>query len=146
LKKDFSTFTKNFGNLSNQEYLNTKGLQKIILLIYLLFTDDTKTGLNVSYSLINFFFKDFFSEIQTNYYPYNFMIDITGFLVSKLDSAIYEEMKTFLKSSDPFWVSSWVMNCLINESKDIFIAYRIMDYLIVSHPLAIYYLCAKVNS
>ena len=144
MKKAFSIFTKNLGNLSNNEYLNVKGFQRIILLIFFLFTDDANTGLNVTYSLINFFFKDFVSNIQTKYYPFNFTIDITGFLVSKLDSSIYEEMKIILKSSDPFWACSWVMNLLINESKDIFIAYRIMDYLIVSHPLAIYYLCAKV--
>lgn len=131
--------------VNNKEYQYNLAYQNIALEIYFVFRNNKDIGLAFLHKITLFFFKDYLLDHNNKYFPYIFLIEAIDFLIKILDKDAHDDLKRILKNPEPFWTSSWISSWFSNEAKEINIGLRIMDYLIVSHPLAILYLCAQVK-
>ena len=125
--------------------LNSGNYQDIGLYFYLLYIENTFKSIAVFQRITECYFKDYLNEKQDSYFPYNFILEIVEFLIKSLDIKLYEEMINLIDQCNPFWTTPWVLSWFTHNIKNPCLVYRIFDYLLVAHPLAIYYMSAIVK-
>ena len=138
-------YTKILTSLNSGNYNYYQGYHDIGLYFYILYIENTFKSIAVFQRVTECYFKDYLNEKQDSYFPYHFILEIVDFLITGLDSQVYEEIKEKIDEVSPFWTTSWVLSWFTHNIKNPFLVYRIFDYLLVAHPLAIYYMSAIVN-
>jgi hypothetical protein len=95
--------------------------------------------------LLEFFLLEYCSLVEQKHFDFSVPIDIVFHLVELKDKQLVEKLKSDLCDTySPYFVLSWIVSWYTQSVKNNKIVYRVCDYLLCSHPIAIYHLTSEV--
>ena len=129
------------------EYHYYQGFHDIAVYLMMIFNieSERRSFLEFLQRVIEFYFKDYTSEFNKNRFDFQQAINIFVHLVELKDKASLDKLKLQVEEYSPYFVLSWIVSWLTQSIKNSESVYRILDFLICSHPIAIYHLSAEVR-
>lgn len=111
----------------------------------ILFFDNHNIGALILQRLSEFFLKDFLSENKENETPDFMMINqILSNLILLKEPDTINQLKEKMDYVEPYFALSWILSWFTHNLTNISKIYRIFDFLICSHPLAVFHMAAEV--
>ena len=95
--------------------------------------------------IIEFFLKDYTTEQNKKRFDFQNTLDIFIHLVELKDKASLDKLKLHVEEFSPYFVLPWILSWFTQSIKNSESVYRILDFLICSHPIAIYHLSTEVK-
>lgn len=131
--------------LNNQNYNYYQGYHDIGLHFLVLYINNFNTGVSVFQRFSEFYLKENLDQSEgDNSKGYNFA-KINHILSDIVTSISPEIMRTIEEMcGQPAFVLSWIITLFTHNIMNSQVQYRLLDYFITSHPLAIYYLTAAI--
>lgn len=146
-------------NLNSNKYAYIQGYHDNILNFLLIFNDKSDLlSLTISQRFSEIFYNPFlkyqkiFEENEKNkkskknqdaQKDLNFINNIIMHLIKKIDMKIFHIIEDCCMSN-PTFALTWVITYFGYIFDNIFFQFRILDYLICSHPIAVFYLSANL--
>ena len=92
-----------------------------------------------------FFLRDFLAENKENETPdFNMINQILSNLVQIKDPSSMKALKARMEYIEPYFALSWVLSWFTHNLTNIKKIYRVLDFLICSHPLAVFHMAAEI--
>lgn len=127
--------------MNNIKYHYYQGFHDLGLFISLMY-DGKSEGIMLLQRISEFYLKDYMRDKDGDEIFLK-ISSILKYIMEKNNSEIYNYIFEIIGDLPPVYYS--LILCLFTHTvDDIFVSYRILDYLLVSHPIAIYHLCANV--
>lgn len=112
----------------------------------ILFINNMNIGAIILQRLSEFFLKDFLAENKENETPDFMMINqILSNLILIKEPKLIKSLQENIDYVEPYFALSWVLSWFTHNLTNITKIYRILDYLICSHPLTIFHIAAEVK-
>ncbi len=129
--------------LNGNSYQYFQGYHDIGLHFLLLYLDKFETAVSVFQRFSEFNLKENLSKIDNNS---GFNFDKINDLLMDILNEINEDVKNLIEQTcgKPHFVFSWIVTLFTHNIMNSPLQFRIFDYLITSHPIAIYYLTALI--
>lgn len=147
VKSNLFNFIKKIFCFNKIKYDYYQGFHDISLYLFLLYIDDPIQGFTILQRIIEFYLKDFLA-IGNEDENLTIFETIT-FIFTEVLKHIDEDLFTYLENgNENNYASLLVSNivCLFTQKiKNIHTCYRVLDYLLCSHPIAVYILTANVS-
>lgn len=92
-----------------------------------------------------FFLRDFLSEMKENETPdFNMINSILSNLIQLKEPKTIRKLKSKIELVEPYFALSWILSWFTHNLTNISKIYRIMDFLICSHPLSVFHMSSEV--
>jgi len=127
------------GNYYSYSYY--QGYHDLALFIYLIFHNNIKLGVFTFQRISEFFFKDYLDpSSESNDFGFHTALQMITYLIEKIDPITNEKIIQLSDVEYHHFSLAWVIGWFTHSINDLHLVYRIIDYLLCSHPLTIYYL------
>ena len=146
IKKELFNYISEMAKLNNSLYGYFQGYHDIGLYFYLLYYDNYQFAKSVFQRFSEFNLKeslDINPEIK-NSYQFLSCLEILKFVINKLDKKIQKFLNEIIENGICHFAVSWILSIFTHNIDNPGIMYRILDYIIMSHPLSIYYLTSLI--
>jgi hypothetical protein len=152
-KEHISTTLKKFIQINNPKYHYYQGFHEIGLYIFILFFNYEHYGLEIIQKISEFLLKDYIVlidesreiEQKNNHFKFETVFNILDQIIEKINPEVSNILKQDTNITQPLYALPWVITLLTHDITNLFNEYRIMDYLLFSHPHSIYHLAANVQ-
>ena len=155
--KDFNDIVKNIKNelysyicemikLNKSLYGYFQGYHDIGLYFYLLYYNNYSFAKAVFQRFSEFNLKESLDINPNKIESYQFLscLEILKFVINKLDKKIQNFLNEIIENGICHFAVSWILSIFTHNIDNPGIMYRILDYIIMSHPLSIYYLTSLI--
>ncbi len=147
VKSGLSNFIKTLLNFNAPKYDYYQGYHDLTLYIYLLFIDDCENNkISIMQRISELFFSDFLNKEYENKI-FEVVPNIMGEILKSVNNKIYEKLES---EGGVIMYMSLMVNlvlCLCNQKvKNVAVVYRVIDYIVVSHPIVIYLIPIVVSN
>ena len=146
IKRELFNYISEMAKLNNSLYGYFQGYHDIGLYFYLLYYDNYQFAKSVFQRFSEFNLKeslDINPEIK-NSYQFLSCLEILKFVINKLDKKIQKFLNEIIENGICHFAVSWILSIFTHNIDNPGIMYRILDYIIMSHPLSIYYLTSLI--
>lgn len=145
LMKRFSNYLKRLFQ-QNKDIDYYQGYNDICVYFYIL--QLTNGQFNPSFDLINEFNEHFLSpyliqDSQEGCIKFDIALLLLSELINLIDSNVSDILLN-LDCNTPVYALSWIITLFSHKNENIFLQYRIIDYIMCAHSYAAYYLSATV--
>lgn len=149
IKEDLEKVIKKYITMSGSKYNYYQGFHDIGLYFYLLYFNHEHLQIQVLQRVSEFFFKDYLVEFKNNiknrgHFEFETVYRVVNSFIENSDRKLYNFIKSNTEYPDPLFALPWVLTSLTHDLKDINTTYRILDYILLSHPSAIFQLVSNV--
>jgi hypothetical protein len=149
IKKDLIVGIKKYINLNDSKYHYYQGFHDIALYMHLLYLNYESLQQQAFQRLSEYYFKDYLIKIDLeNMNKCNFRFEVlyqvVNDIIQQLDGGIYNYIRNNTEINDPLFALAWTLTFFTHDLKNMFITYRIFDYLLFAEPGAIFHLAANV--
>ena len=135
----------NLFSILNGEYNYYQGFHDISVYFMLIFNkNENLIFLEFIQRLSEFYFKDYITEQPLKNLEFKVILQIFVHLVELKDKSLLDKVKKEIKDFYPYFTLSWIISWFTQSIKNLPKMYRVLDYLICSHPLAVYHMSAEV--
>ena len=149
IKEDLHNFILELDKLNNNVYNYFQGYHDIGLYFYILYIKEKKYSLNVFQRFSEFNLKENLqiNPKQNDSYQFMSCVKILKFVI---ETIVEDFQKNFIdvKLSEYnglcMFASSWLVTVFTHNINRTEIIFRIFDYIMVNHPLSLYYLIAVI--
>lgn len=130
--------------IDEHPYFYYQGFHEIALYVLMLY-ENFEERLGVTQGIAEFYLKDFLvnNKIQIGLEMKD-LIQITLEFIAKIDKKTKKFIDNILQGNPPVFFLEWILTFFTQNIQNIFLNYRIMDYLLVSHPLTIFAMIAFI--
>jgi hypothetical protein len=146
LKKNLKLFINTLATLDNQNYHYYQGYHDVGLYFLLLYLNDFETGVSVFQRFSEFFLKENLIKHDDNFEKgYNF--ERVNLILSDITRLINPEAMKYIDEAcygKPTFAIPWVLSYFTHNVVNSSVQYRLFDYFITAHPMAIYYLSSVI--
>ena len=146
IKKELFNYISEMAKLNNSLYGYFQGYHDIGLYFYLLYYDNYQFAKSVFQRFSEFNLKESL-DINPNIkdsYQFLSCLEILKFVINKLDKKIQKFLNEIIENGICHFAVSWILSIFTHNIDNPGIMYRILDYIIMSHPLSIYYLTSLI--
>ena len=146
IKKELFNYISEMAKLNNSLYGYFQGYHDIGLYFYLLYYDNYQFAKSVFQRFSEFNLKESL-DINPNIkdsYQFLSCLEILKFVINKLDKKIQNFLNEIIENGICHFAVSWILSIFTHNIDKPGIMYRILDYIIMSHPLSIYYLTSLI--
>lgn len=146
IKKELFNYISEMAKLNNSLYGYFQGYHDIGLYFYLLYYDNYQFAKSVFQRFSEFNLKESL-DINPNIkdsYQFLSCLEILKFVINKLDKKIQNFLNEIIENGICHFAVSWILSIFTHNIDNPGIMYRILDYIIMSHPLSIYYLTSLI--
>ncbi len=133
LVSNVKQFTKDIVKNSKLKYY--QGFNDLIAYLYLIFNDDHI----IIKKIIDFHFYPFLS----NKIEFESVLNVLTDTIAHIDSTISNTLLD-ITSTQPYYALSWIITWFSHNNTDVKHQYRIIEYLLNSQPVTIFYISALV--
>jgi hypothetical protein len=144
IKGNLNKLIKTFCNI-DKKYHYYQGFHDIALYMHLLFINNEYLQLQAMQRLSEYFFKDFLIK-QEKPFPFEVVYHIINDIIECIDKKLFIYIRTNSDIEDPLFALAWVVTFFTHDINNLFITYRIFDYLLFAEPYAIFHIAANVFS
>ena len=146
IKNELYNYISEMTKLNNSLYGYFQGYHDIGLYFYLLYYDNYKFAKAVFQRFSEFNLKESL-DINPNIkdsYQFLSCLEILKFVINKLDKKVQKFLNQIIDNGICHFAVSWILSIFTHNIDNPGIVYRILDYIIMSHPLSIYYLTSLI--
>ena len=146
IKKELFNYISEMAKLNNSLYGYFQGYHDIGLYFYLLYYNNYQFAKSVFQRFSEFNLKESL-DINPNIkdsYQFLSCLEILKFVINKLDKKIQNFLNEIIENGICHFAVSWILSIFTHNIDNPGIMYRILDYIIMSHPLSIYYLTSLI--
>jgi len=149
IKVDLYNFILELDKLNNNIYNYFQGYHDIGLYFYILFIKEKNYSLNVFQRFSEFNLKEnlLINPKQNESYQFMSCVKILKFVIETIDKDFQKkfiDVKLSEYNGLCMFASSWLVTVFTHNINRTEIIYRIFDYIMVNHPLSLYYLIAVI--
>lgn len=145
LKNKLTTFIKKF-MIINKDYNYYQGFHDIGLYIYLIFNNSESFALQMLQRISEYFLKDYLLENSNGQgFRFETVFKIIKDIIKTEDKMVYSFYEDNPEIPDPIFCLPWIITFFTHDINELFTVLRLFDYLLFSHPNAIYFISSKVN-
>ncbi len=133
-------------NFKSKKYNYYQGYHDLGLHFLLIFFNDYQTGISVFQRFSEFFLIENLSKFDDDFnIGYNFerVSEILLDIIQKINPDAIKLLNEYCYGK-PSFALAWIITLFTHKISDIYIQNRLLDYFIVSHPIAVYYISALV--
>ena len=129
------------GNYYSYSYY--QGYHDLAFFIYLIFNSNMRLGVLAFQRISEFFFKDYLDPISiNNKFGFETTLKMISLLIEKINPDISKKIVELSDVEFHHYSLEWIIGWFTHTINEIQLVYRLIDYFICSHPLAVYYLAA----
>jgi hypothetical protein len=140
-KENLFKFIEIFFDLTNYEYY--QGFQEISLYFYILnLMNNNNDHLSTPY-IILVRFAEFYLHNFINKKDFSNTLSNLSLIINEIDNKVSSSLLE-ITNTQPYYALSWIITWLAHKNTNIFLQYRIIDYLLCSHPNTILFLSAII--
>ena len=149
IKEDLHNFILELDKLNNNVYNYFQGYHDIGLYFYILYIKEKKYSLNVFQRFSEFNLKENLqiNPKQNDSYQFMSCVKILKFVIETIDEDFQKnfiDVKLSEYNGLCMFASSWLVTVFTHNINRTEIIFRIFDYIMVNHPLSLYYLIAVI--
>jgi len=145
IKEELNSIIKRNSAILEGRYHYYQGFHDLSLYIMLLFISNINIGSLIMQRISEFFLRDFLSEMKDNETPdFNMINSILSNLIEIKEPQAIKKLKSKVELIEPYFALSWILSWFTHNLTNISKIYRIMDFLLCSHPLAVFHMSAEV--
>ena len=149
IKENLHNFILELDKLNNNVYNYFQGYHDIGLYFYILYIKEKKYSLNVFQRFSEFNLKENLqiNPKQNDSYQFMSCVKILKFVIETIDEDFQKnfiDVKLSEYNGLCMFASSWLVTVFTHNINRTEIIFRIFDYIMVNHPLSLYYLIAVI--
>ncbi len=129
------------GNYYSYSYY--QGYHDLALFIYLIYSSNLSLGIFAIQRISEFYFKDYLDPISdSNPFGFHTTLQMISYLIEHIDPVTNKRIFELSNGEYHNFSLAWIIGWYTHSIEDLQIVYRLFDYFLCSHPLAVYYLSA----
>ena len=145
IKDELNILLKRNSSILNGRYHYYQGFHDLALYIMLLFFNNNDISTLILQRLSEFFLRDFLGEHNEHEKPDYCMInEILSSTIYLTDPETIKALRSKVDNTEPYYALSWVLSWFTHNLTNISKIYRILDFLICSHPFTIFHVASQV--
>jgi hypothetical protein len=145
IKEELTTILKRNSSILEGRYHYYQGFHDLSLYVMLLFISNINIAALILQRLSEFFLKDFLSDHKENKTPdYNMINQFLSHLINLKEPKLIKSLKSKIEYIEPYFALSWILSWFTHNLTNINKIYRLLDFFICSHPLAVFHVAAEV--
>jgi hypothetical protein len=144
LKEILNKFINKMATINNRSYDYFQGYHDIGLFFILLFIDEFEVAVTLFQRFSEFYIKENLTKFDDKTCNYSFN-SINSILMEILKNLNLDVMNTIKDVCyEPHFVFPWILTFFTHNVTNTNKQFRMFDYIITTHPLAIYYITALI--
>lgn len=155
IKNYLESFLSEITSLNGNTYSYFQGYHDIALYFLLLYYDKTSinTGIAVFQHFSEFFLKELlytgtlasvYDGNKTSHFEILSSLYLLKEIIHILNPYVYELLMNTCTDGLPTFATSWVLSLFTHCIESSSVLYRLLDYFVVSHPIAVYHMSAWI--